>query len=60
MGEQDNPGDSISYTIPVCNPTTGYAVSSLQDYMGLITTGQKQRKPLVTQRATTARIQPDL
>ena len=45
MGEQDNPGDSISYTIPVCNPTTGYAVSSLQDYMGLITTGQNNETP---------------
>ena len=45
MGEQDNPGDSISYTIPVCNPTTGYAVSSLQDYMGLITTGQNNGNP---------------
>jgi len=40
MGEQANPGDSISYVIPVCNPTTGYAVGSLQDYCGLITTPQ--------------------
>lgn len=40
MGQQDNPGDSISYVIPVCNPTTGYAVGSLQDYCGLITTPQ--------------------
>ena len=50
MGEQDNPGDSISYTIPVCNPTTGYAVSSLQDYMGLITTGQNNETPGHTAR----------
>ncbi|WNK14678.1 MAG: major capsid protein [Microvirus sp.] len=41
MGEQDNPGDSISYVIPqvVC-PASGYAVGSLQDYMGLPTVGQ--------------------
>jgi hypothetical protein len=41
MGEQVNPGDSISYTIPqqVC-PASGYAINSLQDYMGLPTVGQ--------------------
>lgn len=41
MGEQVNPGDSISYVIPqmVC-PANGYAVNSLQDYMGLPTVGQ--------------------
>jgi len=41
MGEQANPGDSISYTIPqqVC-PAGGYAVNSLQDYMTLPTVGQ--------------------
>lgn len=41
MGEQANPGDSISYTIPqqVC-PASGYTVGSLQDYMGLPTVGQ--------------------
>lgn len=41
MGEQDNPADSISYTVPqqVC-PASGYAVGSLQDYMGLPTVGQ--------------------
>lgn len=41
MGEQDNPGDSISYTVPTAtSPATGYAVNSLQDYMGLPTVGQ--------------------
>jgi len=41
MGEQANPGDSISYTIPQqVSPTGGYAVSSLQDYFGLPTAGQ--------------------
>lgn len=41
MGEQNNPGDSISYTIPTAtSPASGYAVGSLQDYMGLPTVGQ--------------------
>lgn len=41
MGEQANPGDSISYVIPqVVSPASGYAVGSLQDYMGLPTVGQ--------------------
>lgn len=41
MGEQDNPGDSISYSIPQqVSPAGGYAVNSLQDYMGLPTAGQ--------------------
>jgi len=41
MGEQVDPGDSIDYTIPqVVSPAGGYAVSSLQDYMGLPTVGQ--------------------
>lgn len=40
-GEQDNPGDSTSYTVPVCtSPNGGYAIGSLQDYMGLPTVGQ--------------------
>lgn len=45
MGEQTNPGDSISYTIPQCAPNTGYATASLQDYMGLITVGQNPSTP---------------
>jgi hypothetical protein len=41
MGEQENPGDSISFIIPeVTSPAGGYAVNSLQDYMGLPTAGQ--------------------
>lgn len=41
MGEQDNPGDSISYVVPQqVSPASGYAVGSLQDYMGLPTVGQ--------------------
>lgn len=41
MGQQDNPGDSISYTIPqMTSPNGGYAVGSLHDYMGLPTVGQ--------------------
>lgn len=41
MGEQDNPGDSISYTVPVMtSPNNGYTIGSLQDYFGLPTVGQ--------------------
>lgn len=41
MGEQKNPGDSISYLVPqVVSPADGYAVNSLQDYFGLPTVGQ--------------------
>jgi hypothetical protein len=41
MGEQDNPADSISYTIPQqVSPVGGYAIGSLQDYLGLPTIGQ--------------------
>lgn len=41
MGEQANPGDSIDYTVPQCpTPSGGYAIGSLQDYMGLPTVGQ--------------------
>ena len=41
MGEQANPADSISYVVPQqVSPASGYAVNSLQDYMGLPTVGQ--------------------
>jgi hypothetical protein len=41
MGQQNNPGDSISYVIPQqVSPSGGYAIGSLQDYMGLPTVGQ--------------------
>lgn len=41
MGEQANPGDSISFVMPTTeSPSSGYAVGSLQDYMGLPTVGQ--------------------
>jgi hypothetical protein len=42
MGERDpDPDSSIDYTIPqMVSPTGGYAVNSLQDYMGLPTAGQ--------------------
>lgn len=43
MGEQPSPGDSTSFLIPqVQCPNDGYAVNSLQDYMGLPTVGQIQ------------------
>lgn len=41
MGERTNPNDSISYLVPyILSPAGGYAVASLQDYMGLPTVGQ--------------------
>lgn len=41
MGEQNNPGDSISYVVPQqVSPANGYSIGSLQDYMGLPTVGQ--------------------
>jgi hypothetical protein len=41
MGQQANPNDSISYVVPQqVSPANGYAIGSLQDYMGLPTVGQ--------------------
>lgn len=41
MGQQDNPGDSISYVVPtVTTPVGGYAINSVFDYFGLPTVGQ--------------------
>jgi hypothetical protein len=41
MGQQTNPADSISYVVPQqVSPANGYAIGSLQDYMGLPTVGQ--------------------
>ena len=41
MGEQTNPGDSISFTIPtVTTSANGYAVGTIYDYLGLPTVGQ--------------------
>lgn len=43
MGEQANPGDSISFTIPqMVTKASGYDINSLHDYMGLPTLGQMQ------------------
>lgn len=56
MGEQKNPGDSISYIIPqVVSPAGGYAVGSLQDYMGLPTVGQVAGGATVSHSALFAR-----
>jgi hypothetical protein len=52
MGQQDNPGDSISYTVPqMTSPGGGYAVNSLSDYMGLPTAGQITGTNTVTHSA---------
>lgn len=40
-GEQDNPGDSIAFTIPqTTSPAGGYAIGSIYDYLGFPTVGQ--------------------
>jgi hypothetical protein len=53
MGERDpDPDSSIDYTIPtMTSPTGGYAVNSLQDYMGLPTVGQVDGSSTVTHSA---------
>lgn len=52
MGEQANPGDSISFVIPQqVSPASGYAIGSLQDYMGLPTVGQVQPGATVSHSA---------
>jgi hypothetical protein len=41
MGEQEDPGDSISYTVPqIVSPANGFPIGGLYDYMGLPTVGQ--------------------
>ena len=41
MGQQDNPGDSISYTTPqMVSPAGGYVANSIHDYFGLPCVGQ--------------------
>jgi len=52
MGEQDNPDDSTSFVIPqVLSPASGYAIGSLQDYMGLPTVGQMDAGQIVSHSA---------
>jgi len=56
MGEQNNPTDSISYSIPQqVSPAGGYAVGSLQDYLGLPTVGQVGAGNTVTHSALPVR-----
>ena len=56
MGEQDNPADSISYTIPQqVSPVGGYAIGSLQDYLGLPTAGQVDASSTVSHSALPTR-----
>lgn len=41
MGEQANPGDSISYVVPkITSPAGGWSILSIFDYFGLPTVGQ--------------------
>ena len=49
MGEQTDPGDSISYLVPTTtSPTAGYAVGELHDYLGLPTVGQVDGSSTIT------------
>ena len=50
MGERSpNPDSSIDFVIPTCtSPAGGYAVNSLQDYMGIPTAGQITGSNIVT------------
>lgn len=42
MGEQDNPGDSIAYTIPqIVSEVGGYELGSIYDHMGLPIAGMQ-------------------
>ena len=52
MGEQTNPGDSISYVVPTIISTAGgYAVGSIFDHFGLPTAGQITGSNTVTHNA---------
>ena len=52
MGEQVDPGDSISYVIPqTVTPAGGYAIGSIQDYLALPTVGQVTAGQTVTHSA---------
>jgi hypothetical protein len=52
MGEQTNPGDSISYVVPQITSTAGgYAVGSVFDHFGLPTAGQITGSNTVTHNA---------
>lgn len=52
MGEQDNPGDSTAYVMPtMTSPAGGYALKTLQDYLGLPTVGQVQVGATVTHQS---------
>jgi hypothetical protein len=52
MGEQANPGDSISYVVPtITSSAGGYAVGSVFDHFGLPTAGQITGSNSVTHNA---------
>ncbi|UDN67753.1 major capsid protein [robinz microvirus RP_109] len=49
QGEQDNPGDSTDYTVPVIQSASGgFANLSIYDYLGLPTEGQIQPAAIQT------------
>lgn len=57
MGEQVNPGDSISFSVPqIVSPAGGYAVNTIYDYLGLPTIGQVGGGNTVTHSALPLRM----
>ncbi|WNK13781.1 MAG: major capsid protein [Microvirus sp.] len=49
MGQQESPGDTVSYTVPqITSPVGGYAPLTIFDYMGLPTAGQVDAAKTVT------------
>jgi hypothetical protein len=52
MGQQTNPGDSISYSVPqIVSKAGGYDVSSIFDYYGLPTAGQMSGSNTISHNA---------
>lgn len=61
MGEQVNPADSISYTIPqVVSAANGFTVGSIYDYFGLPTVGQVTAGSTVSVNALPLRAYNDI
>lgn len=61
MGSQDNPSDSIAFTIPqIVSPTAGFAVAGLYDYFGLPTVGQVTAGQTVSVSALPMRAYQDI
>lgn len=57
LGSQDNPGDSIAFTVPqIVSPAGGHNIGSIYDYFGLPTVGQVLGGNTVTHSAIPLRM----